>query len=124
MASIALQNVSKLYGKVTAVDDVSLEVKDGEFMILRGPRGCGKSTCLRMIAGLESVSEGEVFIGNEVVNDVAPKDRNVAVVFQSYALYPHMSVGQNLAFGLKMHETPQQEIERRGKEGGGPCGNS
>src|ERR1700753_3157475 len=113
MASISLQNVSKVYGgKVKAVDDVTLEVKDGEFMILLGPSGCGKSTVLRMIAGLESVSDGEVFIGNQMVNDVAPKDRNIAVVFQNYALYPHMSVGQNLAFGLKMHETPQKEIER------------
>src|SRR6201996_4672726 len=117
MASIALQNVSKVYsGKVRAVDDVSLEVKDGEFMILLGPSGCGKSTCLRMIAGLESVSEGEVFIGNEMVNDVAPKDRNVAVVFQSYALYPHMSVGQNLAFGLKMHDVSNAEIQKRVNE--------
>ena len=117
MASIALQNVSKVYGgKVPAVDDVSLEVKDGEFMILLGPSGCGKSTCLRMIAGLESVSSGEVFIGDEMVNDVAPKDRNVAVVFQAYALYPHMSVGENLAFGLKMHEVPNAQIEKRVNE--------
>src|SRR3954470_7752474 len=114
MASIALQNVSKVYGgKVRAVDDVSLEVKDGEFMILLGPSGCGKSTALRMIAGLESLSEGAVFIGNEMVNDVAPKDRNVAVVFQSYALYPHMSVAQNLAFGLRMHDLPNAQIEER-----------
>ncbi len=110
MASIALQDVSKTYGKVTAVADVSLQVNDGEFMILLGPSGCGKSTVLRMIAGLESVSGGEVFIGDAMVNDVAPKDRNVAVVFQSYALYPHMSVGQNLAFGLKMHDVPRAEI--------------
>jgi ABC-type sugar transport system ATPase subunit len=113
LASIALQDVSKTYGKVTAVEDVSLQVNDGEFMILLGPSGCGKSTVLRMIAGLESVSSGEVFIGDAMVNDVAPKDRNVAVVFQSYALYPHMSVGQNLAFGLKMHEVPRPEIEKR-----------
>ncbi|HVO04420.1 MAG TPA: ABC transporter ATP-binding protein [Candidatus Cybelea sp.] len=113
MASIALANVSKHYGKVVAADDVTLEVKDGEFMILLGPSGCGKSTVLRMIAGLESVTSGEVFIGDAMVNDVAPKDRNVAVVFQSYALYPHMSVGQNLAFGLKMHDMPNREIEKR-----------
>jgi ABC-type sugar transport system ATPase subunit len=113
MASIALQNVSKRYGKVTAVSDVNLQINDGEFMIFLGPSGCGKSTVLRMIAGLESVSGGEVFIGDEMVNDVAPKDRNVAVVFQSYALYPHMSVGENLAFGLKMHDVPRAEIEKR-----------
>ena len=113
LASIALQDVSKTYGKVTAVADVSLQVNDGEFMILLGPSGCGKSTVLRMIAGLESVSSGEVFIGDAMVNDMAPKDRNVAVVFQSYALYPHMSVGQNLAFGLKMHDMPRAEIEQR-----------
>src|SRR5215468_4698508 len=113
MASVALNNVSKTYGKVTAVADVTLPVKDGEFMILLGPSGCGKSTVLRMIAGLESVSSGEVFIGDAMVNDMAPKDRNVAVVFQSYALYPHMSVGQNLAFGLKMHDVPRAEIEKR-----------
>jgi len=113
MASIALQNVSKLYGgKVAAVEDVSLQINDGEFMILLGPSGCGKSTVLRMIAGLESVTSGEVFIGDEMVNGTAPKDRNVAVVFQSYALYPHMSVGQNLAFGLKMHDMPNAEIEK------------
>jgi ABC-type sugar transport system ATPase subunit len=123
MASISLQDVSKVYGgNVTAVSDVTLEVKDGEFMILLGPSGCGKSTVLRMIAGLESVTEGEVFIGNEMVNDVAPKDRNIAVVFQNYALYPHMSVGQNLAFGLKMHETPHKEIERRVNEVAGLLG--
>ncbi|HVM82761.1 MAG TPA: ABC transporter ATP-binding protein, partial [Candidatus Binatia bacterium] len=116
MASIALNNVSKLYGRVAAVADVTLQVKDGEFMILLGPSGCGKSTVLRMIAGLESVTSGEVFIGDEMVNDVAPKDRNVAVVFQSYALYPHMSVGQNLAFGLRMHEVPNAEIETRVRE--------
>jgi ABC-type sugar transport system ATPase subunit len=113
LASIALQDVSKTYGKVTAVEDVTLQVNDGEFMILLGPSGCGKSTVLRMIAGLESVSGGEVFIGDAMVNDVAPKDRNVAVVFQSYALYPHMSVGHNLAFGLKMHDVPRAEIEKR-----------
>jgi len=116
MASIALNNVSKLYGRVAAVADVTLQVKDGEFMILLGPSGCGKSTVLRMIAGLESVTSGEVFIGDEMVNDIAPKDRNVAVVFQSYALYPHMSVGQNLAFGLRMHEVPNAEIETRVRE--------
>src|SRR6201990_3441291 len=114
MASIELRHVTKRYGHaVTAVRDVSLEIRDGEFMILLGPSGCGKSTTLRMIAGLESVSAGEVFIGGRMVNDLAPRDRNIAVVFQSYALYPHMTVAENLAFGLKMHSRPQAEIRER-----------
>jgi multiple sugar transport system ATP-binding protein len=113
LASIALQGVSKSYGKVTALDDVTLQVNDGELMVVLGPSGCGKSTMLRMIGGLESVSSGDVFIGDAMVNGVAPKDRNLAIVFQSYALYPHLTVGQNLAFGLKMHKTPRPEIEKR-----------
>jgi ABC-type sugar transport system ATPase subunit len=113
MAAIALDKVSKLYGSVAAVREASLEIRDGEFMILLGPSGCGKSTALRMIAGLESVSGGEVRIGGKRVNDLAPRDRNIAVVFQSYALYPHMSVADNLAFGLKMHKMARAEIETR-----------
>jgi multiple sugar transport system ATP-binding protein len=123
MAAIELKGVSKFYGpKIAAVVDASLAVRDGEFMILLGPSGCGKSTVLRMVAGLESVSAGEVHIGGRLVNQLAPRDRNIAVVFQSYALYPHMTVGQNLAFGLKMHSRPQQEIEARVKEVSGLLG--
>jgi multiple sugar transport system ATP-binding protein len=123
MAAIELKGLSKFYGpKIAAVVDASLAVRDGEFMILLGPSGCGKSTVLRMIAGLESVSAGEVHIGGRLVNQLAPRDRNIAVVFQSYALYPHMTVGQNLAFGLKMHSRPQQEIEARVKEVSGLLG--
>ncbi len=116
MAAIELDRVSKLYGGTAAVKEVSLEIGDGEFMILLGPSGCGKSTTLRMVAGLESVSGGEVRIGGRRVNELAPRDRNIAVVFQSYALYPHMSVAENLAFGLKMHKLPRPEIERRVRE--------
>ena len=107
MASIELRHVSKRYAPtVLGVRDVSLRIEDGEFIIFLGPSGCGKSTTLRMIAGLESISDGEILIGDKPVNAVAPRDRNVAVVFQSYALYPHMSVRQNMAFGLKMRGTP------------------
>jgi multiple sugar transport system ATP-binding protein len=111
MASIELRHVTKRYGHaVTAVRDVSLQIRDGEFMILLGPSGCGKSTALRMIAGLESITEGEIYVGGRLVNDVAPRDRDIAVVFQNYALYPHMTVAENLAFGLKMHGRPAAEV--------------
>jgi ABC-type sugar transport system ATPase subunit len=111
MASIELRHVTKRYGSaVAAVSDVSLEIRDGEFMILLGPSGCGKSTALRMIAGLETITEGEIHIGGRLVNDMAPRDRDIAVVFQNYALYPHMTVAENLAFGLKMHGRPSVEI--------------
>jgi multiple sugar transport system ATP-binding protein len=114
MAAIELRKVSKFYaGDVPAVIDADLAVRDGEFMILLGPSGCGKSTALRMIAGLESATEGEVHIGGRVVNELAPRERNIAVVFQSYALYPHMTVAENLAFGLKMHSRPTAEIRER-----------
>ena len=122
MAAIELRGVTKSYGKVAAVVDASLQVADGEFMILLGPSGCGKSTVLRMIAGLESVTAGEVHIGGRLVNALAPRDRNIAVVFQSYALYPHMTVADNLAFGRKMHGRPRQEIESRVKEVSGLLG--
>src|ERR671915_2256339 len=113
MATVTFDHVWKRYGDVVAVNDLALEIQDGEFMVLVGPSGCGKTTSLRMIAGLEEVSEGQLRIGDRVVNDLAPKDRDVAMVFQSYALYPHMTVRDNLAFGLKLRKVPKQEIERR-----------
>ena len=117
MASLSLRNVYKRYpGGVTAVSDFNLEIKDQEFIILVGPSGCGKSTTLRMVAGLEEISEGEVYIGDRLVNDVAPKDRDIAMVFQNYALYPHMTVYDNMAFGLKLRKTSKDEIKRRVEE--------
>jgi multiple sugar transport system ATP-binding protein len=116
MATVTFEHVSKLYGAVKAVDDLNLEIREGEFMVLVGPSGCGKTTSLRMIAGLEDISAGTLKIGDRVVNDVPPKDRDIAMVFQSYALYPHMTVRDNLAFGLKLRHTPKPEIERRVKE--------
>ena len=114
MASLSLKNIYKKYpGGVTAVSDFCLEIADKEFIILVGPSGCGKSTTLRMIAGLEEISSGELYIGNRLVNDVAPKDRDIAMVFQNYALYPHMTVFENMAFGLKLRKTPKEEIKRR-----------
>ena len=117
MASLSLKHIYKKYpGGVTAVSDFCLEIKDKEFLVLVGPSGCGKSTTLRMIAGLEEITEGELFIGDRLVNDVAPKDRDIAMVFQNYALYPHMSVFDNMAFGLKLRKTPKEEIKRRVEE--------
>ena len=117
MASVSLKHIYKKYpGGVTAVTDFCLEIKDKEFIILVGPSGCGKSTTLRMIAGLEEITEGELFIGDRLVNDVAPKDRDIAMVFQNYALYPHMSVFENMAFGLKLRKVPKEEIKRRVEE--------
>ena len=117
MASLSLKHIYKKYpGGVTAVSDFNLEIKDKEFLVLVGPSGCGKTTTLRMIAGLEEISEGELFIGDRLVNDVAPKDRKIAMVFQNYALYPHMSVFENMAFGLKLNKTPKEEIKRRVEE--------
>ena len=117
MASLSLRNVYKRYpGGVTAVSDFNLEIKDKEFIILVGPSGCGKSTTLRMVAGLEEITEGEIYIGDRLVNDVAPKDRDIAMVFQNYALYPHMTVFDNMAFGLKLRKTPKDEIRRRVEE--------
>lgn len=114
MASLSLKHIYKKYpGGVTAVSDFCLEIKDKEFLVLVGPSGCGKSTTLRMIAGLEEITEGELFIGDRLVNDVAPKDRDIAMVFQNYALYPHMTVFDNMAFGLKLRKTPKEEIKRR-----------
>ncbi|TXK39698.1 ABC transporter ATP-binding protein [Nonomuraea sp. C10] len=114
MASIVLTNVDKIYaGGVKAVNGLNLEIKDGEFMVLVGPSGCGKSTALRMIAGLEDISGGEIAIGDKVVNHLPPKDRDIAMVFQNYALYPHMTVEENLAFGLKLRKMPKAEIQQR-----------
>ena len=117
MASLSLRHIYKKYpGGVTAVSDFNLEVKDKEFIVFVGPSGCGKTTTLRMIAGLEEITEGELFIGDRLVNDVAPKDRKIAMVFQNYALYPHMSVFENMSFGLKLNKTPKEEIKRRVEE--------
>jgi len=114
MAEVTLENVSKVYdGKVTAVRDVNLQIRDKEFVVLVGPSGCGKSTVLRMIAGLEEITGGTIRIDGKVVNDVAPKDRDIAMVFQNYALYPHMTVYENLAFGLKLRKYDKQEIQQR-----------
>ena len=116
MASVTLDRVTKRFGEVTAVNNMTIEVADREFLVLVGPSGCGKSTTLRLIAGLEELTDGNIYIGERLVNDVAPKDRDIAMVFQSYALYPHMSVYDNLAFGLKLRKTPKKEIERRVQE--------
>ena len=117
MANVSLRHIYKIYdGGVTAVTDFNLEIADKEFIILVGPSGCGKSTTLRMIAGLEDISKGELYIGDMLANDVAPKDRDIAMVFQNYALYPHMTVYDNMAFGLKLRKTPKDEIKRRVEE--------
>ncbi|MFC2140215.1 ABC transporter ATP-binding protein [Candidatus Auribacterota bacterium] len=114
MAQVILKNVKKIYpGNVVAVQELDLEIKDREFLVLVGPSGCGKSTTLRMIAGLEDISEGTIQIGEAVVNNISPKDRNIAMVFQNYALYPHMSVFKNMAFGLKLRKYPKEEIDQR-----------
>ncbi|MBI2887658.1 MAG: sn-glycerol-3-phosphate ABC transporter ATP-binding protein UgpC [Chloroflexi bacterium] len=113
MASVTLQGVTKAFGKVTAVEEVSLDVQDKEFLVLVGPSGCGKTTILRLIAGLETPTAGDIQIGQRRVNELSPKDRDVAMVFQSYALYPHMSVHDNIGFGLKMRHVPRPEIDRR-----------
>lgn len=117
MAKISLKNIKKVYpGNVVAVQDFNLEIEDKEFIILVGPSGCGKSTTLRMIAGLEDISEGELYIGDKLVNDVAPKDRDIAMVFQNYALYPHMTVFKNMAFGLTLRKLPKEEIRKKVEE--------
>jgi multiple sugar transport system ATP-binding protein len=114
MASVSLKNVYKRYeGGVIAVSDFNIDIADKEFVILVGPSGCGKSTTLRMIAGLEEITEGEIYIGDRIVNDVQPKDRDIAMVFQNYALYPHMTVFDNMAFGLKLRKVPKDDIKRR-----------
>lgn len=116
MARVLLDGVTKRFGNVIAVNDIDLEVKDREFVVLVGPSGCGKTTTLRMIAGLEEITKGTISIGDTVVNDIPPKDRDIAMVFQNYALYPHMDVYNNMAFGLKLRKFPKSEIDRRVKE--------
>ena len=116
MAGVTLKGLTKRFGDVVAVNNVDLEIRDGEFLVLVGPSGCGKTTCLRMVAGLEEATDGEIRIGERLVNNVAPKDRDIAMVFQNYALYPHMSVYENMAFGLKLRKVPREEIARRVEE--------
>ncbi|TMI93383.1 MAG: ABC transporter ATP-binding protein, partial [Bacillati bacterium ANGP1] len=116
MAKVLLEQVSKQFGTVVAVNSVTLEIPDKQFTVLVGPSGCGKTTCLRLVAGLEEASAGNIYIGERLVNDVAPKDRDIAMVFQNYALYPHMSVYDNMAFGLRLRKYPRAEIDRRVKE--------
>src|SRR5712664_2804436 len=122
MARVQFNHVYKNFNKTEVVHDINLDVLDKEFLVLVGPSGCGKSTCLRMIAGLEDVSEGELYIGDRVVNGVDPKDRDIAMVFQNYALYPHMSVFDNMAFGLKLRHFPKMEIKKRVEEAAGILG--
>ena len=119
MSTVTFDHVTKKYGDVLAVNDLNLAINDGEFMVLVGPSGCGKTTSLRMIAGLEEISSGDLKIGDRVVNDVPPKDRDIAMVFQSYALYPHMTVRDNMAFGLKLRKLPKADIEKRVNEAAG-----
>jgi len=116
MSNVILKNVVKQFGSVTAVDNLSITIPDREFAVLVGPSGCGKTTALRMIAGLETITSGEVYIGDTLVNDIAPRDRDIAMVFQNYALYPHMNVRDNMSFGLKFRKVPKQEIARRVQE--------
>src|SRR5438094_150240 len=113
MAGVTLKNLSKTFKNVVAVDNMNLEIRDKEFLVLVGPSGCGKTTALRMVAGLEEATAGEIFIGERLVNDVSPKDRDIAMVFQNYALYPHMTVYKNMAFALELRRTPREEIKKR-----------
>ncbi|HEY67510.1 MAG TPA: ABC transporter ATP-binding protein [Thermoflexia bacterium] len=113
MASVTYEHVTKRFGNVVAVHDLDIHIPDKEFLVFVGPSGCGKTTSLRLLAGLEEITEGNIYIGDRLVNDVPPKDRDIAMVFQSYALYPHMSVYDNMAFGLKLRKTPKKEIDRR-----------
>src|SRR5512136_257232 len=116
MASVSYKNVVKKFGDFTAISNFNLEINDQEFLVLVGPSGCGKTTALRCLAGLEEVTEGKIYIGDRLVNDVPPKDRDIAMVFQNYALYPHMNVRDNLGFGLKMRKFPRSEIDQRVEE--------
>ena len=117
MGAIDIKSAGKIYPNGTrALEDVSITINDGEFVVLVGPSGCGKTTLLRMVAGLEDITEGEISIGDKTVNDVAPKDRDIAMVFQNYALYPHMSVFDNMAFSLKLRKLPKDEIDKKVKD--------
>lgn len=122
MADVSLRNIRKRYGELEVVHGVDLDIRDGEFLVLVGPSGCGKSTILRMVAGLETISDGEMRIGGDVVNKLEPKDRNIAMVFQNYALYPHMSVYKNMAYGLKVRGRGAEEIDRRVREAAATLG--
>src|SRR5438270_11848052 len=113
MATVTYDHVTKEFGDTKAVNDLALEIEDGEFMVLVGPSGCGKTPALRMLAGLEKISDGRILIGERVVNNIAPQSRDIAMVFQSYALYPHMTVYDNLAFGLRNQKLPKTDINRR-----------
>jgi multiple sugar transport system ATP-binding protein len=113
MANVRLKNITKRFDQTVAVKDINLEISDSEFVVLVGPSGCGKTTTLRMIAGLEAITEGEIYINDRLVNQLPPKDRNIAMVFQSYALYPHMRVFDNMAFGLKMRKVPKKVIKEK-----------
>jgi len=116
MAEVRLSNITKRFGNNTAVAQINLTIRDKEFLVLVGPSGCGKTTTLRMVAGLEDASEGDIFIGDRRVNDIQPKARDIAMVFQNYALYPHMNVYKNMAFGLQQRKMPKEEIARRVRE--------
>jgi multiple sugar transport system ATP-binding protein len=118
VASVAYEHVWKQWGDIIGVQDLTIDIADKEFLVFVGPSGCGKSTALRLLAGLEEITKGKIYIGDRLVNDVPPKDRDIAMVFQSYALYPHMSVYDNMAFGLKLRKTPKDEIDRRVREAG------
>jgi len=122
VAKVQLERLTKKFGNVTAVNDVTLEIPDKQFTVLVGPSGCGKTTALRLVAGLEEATAGNIYIGDRLVNDVPPKDRDIAMVFQNYALYPHMSVYDNMAFGLRLRKYPRSEIDRRVREAGGMLG--
>src|SRR5882724_6226574 len=116
MARVQFEHIYKRFNKTEVVHDISIDIKDKEFMVLVGPSGCGKSTCLRMVAGLEEITEGEIYIGDRLVNGVPPKNRDIAMVFQNYALYPHMSVYENMSFGLKLRRFKKKEIDERVRE--------
>src|SRR5262245_51083306 len=116
MARVLIRNLNKKFGEVHVVKDVNLEIRDKEFLVIVGPSGCGKTTTLRMVAGLESITSGQIFIGDTVVNELPPMDRDIAMVFQNYALFPHMSVADNMAFGLKMRKFEKAEIQTRVKQ--------